>query len=126
MKTLLKYLFPLVLALAFLSFAENRGSLASEEPAAASVLNEASCHANISASDSQLCLPRQITYANTQTVQGTARRTNSVNRNNIEFMKSGKILNAGLIYFIQRKSIIIHSSLIEPANKLLYLGQLII
>ena len=35
-----------VLALAFLSIAENRGSLTSEEPAAASVLNEASCHAN--------------------------------------------------------------------------------
>lgn len=126
MKKLLKYLFPLVLALTFWSCAENSRSMVSEGPVTPAALNDASRQANISASDSQLCLPRQVTYANTQTVQGTARRTNSINRNNIEFMKSGKVLNAGLIYFIQRKSIIIHSSLIEPANKLLYLGQLII
>lgn len=126
MKKLLKYLFPLVLALTFWSCAENSRSLISEDPVTPTALNDASRQANISASDSQLCLPRQVTYANTQTVQGTARRTNSVNRNNIEFMKSGKVLNAGLIYFIQRKSIIIHSSLIEPANRLLYLGHLII
>lgn len=126
MKKLLKYLFPLVLALMFWSCAEDCRSMVSEDSVTPAALNDASCQANISASDSQLCLPRQVTYANTQTVQGTARRTNSVNRNNIEFMKSGKVLNAGLIYFIQRKSIIIHWSLIEPANKLLYLGQLII
>lgn len=126
MKKLLKYLFPLVLALTFWSCAENSRSMVSADPVTPAALNDASRQANISASDSQLCLPRQVTYANTQTVQGTARRTNIVSRNNIEFMKSGKVLNAGLIYFIQRQSIIIHSSLIEPANRLLYLGHLII
>jgi hypothetical protein len=43
-----------------------------------------------------------------------------------EFAKSGKVVNAGLRYVTQTKSIILHSSLIEPAHKLIYLGKLII
>lgn len=80
----------------------------------------------ISSSESELCLPRQISYTNPYRVQTTARRTTSYNRTNVEFAKSGKIINSGLRYFIQRKTIIIHSSLIEPSVKLLYLGKLII
>lgn len=125
MGKMLKYLFPLIAALALWNCADEPASSVNEEAAAVS-FSEPVCHANISASESQLCLPRQVSFASPQTLQGTARRTNSVHRNNLEFAKSGRILNAGLICFVQRKSLIIHSSLLEPSNKLLCLGQLII
>jgi hypothetical protein len=42
------------------------------------------------------------------------------------FAKSGRIENAGIRFFVQRKSITRHSSLIEPSHRLLSLGKLII
>ena len=125
MRNILKYLILVIVAAVFghadLSSFSYLDTTA-EENAIQSALYETS----ISASDSELCLPRQVSLTNTVRVQSTARRTNGVQRNNIEFTKAGKVINTGQRYFIQKKSIITHSSLIEPAHKLLYLGKLII
>ena len=125
MRNILKYLILVIVAAVFghadFSAFSDLGTT-TEDNSIQSALYE-TC---IWASDSELCLPRQESFTNSIRVQSTARRTNCVQRNSLEFTKSGKIINAGQQYFIQRKSIIIHSSLIEPAQKLLYLGKLII
>jgi hypothetical protein len=126
MKRWLKYLLPLVVAVAFWNGKDNLLSTVPEEIISTQTICDAICDNVISTSKSELCLPRQVSYTSSSRVQTTARRTTGYSRDNVEFTKSGKIINAGLRYFIQTKSILIHSSLVEPAHKLLYLGKLII
>ena len=113
------------MAAAFLGCMDERESVASSG-AVADMTFGAETQAAISASEYDFLIPRPTSFASAQRVQGSARRTGSFQRNNLEFAKSGKVINAGLRYFIQRKSLIVHSSLIEPAHRLLYLGKLII
>ena len=125
MRNLLKYMLLIMVAAVF-GHADLSACSEPETTAAEMAVYAVTSDANISAADSELCLPRQVSFSSGIRVQSTARRTNCAQRNNLEFAKSGKIINAGQQYFIQRKSIIVHSSLIEPAHKLLYLGKLII
>lgn len=125
MKRLLKYLFPVIAVLALWNCMSTSVSADTEDTAVMS-FEETVCQSAISESQSELCLPRQISVASCQRIQSGMRRTVGSGRNNIEFTKSGKIINADIRYFVQKKSIIIHSSLIEPSHRLLYLGKLII
>ncbi|MBQ8499567.1 MAG: hypothetical protein IJ495_02605 [Bacteroidales bacterium] len=125
MKKLLKYLFPLIAAVAFWNCSDAHESTVAQN-AAVMISEEASCDAEISASDAELCIPRQVSYANPHSLQSTARRVTGTQRNNVEFTKSGRIINAGIIYSVQRKSITVLSSHVEPAHRLLCLGKLII
>ncbi len=126
MKKLLKYLLFFVVAVAFWDSTDKEVPSVSIEDIAEMALADASSHTDFSPTDHQFSLPRQTSFANSQRAQSSVRRTNSVQRNNTEFAKSGKVENAGLRFVVQTKSIIIHSSLIEPAHKLIYLGKLII
>ena len=127
MKKLLKYLLPLIVAAAFWNLADTgHESSVSEEAVACMHIDQTSRQSDISETQHEFCLPRHVSFGNTQRVQNAPRRTAGFNRNNLEFAKSGKVINAGLRFFTQQKSIIIHSSLIEPAFRLLYLGKLII
>ena len=126
MKKWLTYLLPLMVVTLFWNCKDNRTSTSPDKPALVNTISETVCDNVIYASESELCLPRQISYASPSRIQSSTRRTTGHNRVNFEFTKSGKLINAGLRYFIQTKSILIHSSLIEPAHKLLYLGRLII
>lgn len=126
MKKLLKYLLPLIVVVAFWNSSDSSMSTVSEDIADYAELIQSVSGTSLSASDSEFCPPRQVSYAGPQKVQNTTRRASSVQRNNLEFAKSGKVINAGLQYFIQIKSIIVHSSLIAPAARLLSLGKLII
>ncbi len=126
MRKLLKYLFIFIAAAVFWDRAGACVSAAETDTGTDTSVCESVIYTTISASDSELCPPRQVSLTNTVRVQSTARRTNGVQRNNLEFTKAGKVINTGQRYFIQKKSIITHSSLIEPAHKLLYLGKLII
>ena len=126
MKKLLKYIFPVIVAVAFAGSADGAGFQAADGYPENRSIYTGTYQTTLSESESEPCLPRQISYANQSQVQTSARRTAGNSRINVEFAKSGKVVNSGLRYFIQRKSIIIHSSLVEPANKLLYLGKLII
>lgn len=126
MKKLLKYLLFFLVAATFVNCTDKYVSSVSDETEAGMSLSESLYHTNISASDSELCIPRQEQIANSQRIQSTTRRTNHVHRSNAVFAKSGKVINAGLRYFIQQKSIIIHSTLMEPTHRLLSLGKLII
>lgn len=126
MRKWLKYLISLMFVVAFWNCKDSLLSTAPETTSKAQAISEAVCDNIISSSESELCLPRQISYASPYRAQSTARRTTGYSRASFEFAKSGKIINAGLRYLTQRKSILTHSSLIEPAHKLLYLGKLII
>ena len=126
MKRWLTYLLPLVVLTLFWNCKDDTTSTSPDKASIVHAISETVCDNVISASDSELCLPRQISYASPSRIQTTSRRTTSHCRVNIEFAKSGKVINAGLRYFIQSKSILIRSSIIEPAHKLLYLGKLII
>lgn len=126
MKKLLKYLLFFLAAAVLWGAADKEMSSVTAEDVADMVLEKAISGTDISQSDHEFSLPRQTSFANSQRAQSSVRRTNSVHRNNTEFAKSGKVVNAGLRYVTQTKSIILHSSLIEPAHKLIYLGKLII
>lgn len=115
-----------MVAVAFWNCKDNLLSTDSKEVSATNSICKQVYNDIISSSESELCLPRQISYASSSRVQTSVRRTTGYNRINIEFAKSGKIINSELKYFIQRKSLLTHSPLIEPAHKLLYLGKLII
>ena len=126
MKKLLKYLLFFLAAAVLWGASDKEMSSVTAEDVADMVLEKAISSTDLSQSDYQFSLPRQTSFANSQRAQSSVRRTNSVHRNNTEFAKSGKVVNAGLRYVTQTKSIILHSSLIEPAHKLIYLGKLII
>ncbi len=126
MKRLLKYLFPVILAVAFWNCADDSVSEVSADGPVAASFSEVANDTSLSTSDSEFCLPRQVSAATSSTLQSSARKTNNAHRKNIEFTKSGKVINAGVRYFIQRNAIFIHSSHIEPSSRLLCLGRLII
>jgi hypothetical protein len=127
MKKLLKYLLFFLATVALWGTAgRDVSSSVTAEDVADMLLAETSSHADLSPVDHSFSLPRQTSFANSQRAQSSVRRTNIVHRSNTEFAKSGKVVNAGLRYVTQTKSIILHSSLVEPAHKLIYLGKLII
>lgn len=127
MKNLLKYLFPIIAALAFCHGAKG-GSSISQENIPADVRNELTATQNpgISAPEADFCLPRQVSSVNAPRLQNNCRRSETTHRQNITFIKSGKTINSCLSYIVQEQSIFHHSPLIRPSSRLLYLGQLII
>ena len=126
MKNLLKYLVFFIAVAIFQNSTEKSVTSVQEKGIADMSFIEEAYHSVILETDSELCLPRQVSSANSFRAQNTVRRTNSIHRNNFEFAKAGKVINAGLRYSIQHRSIIIHASLIEPSHRLLSLGRLII
>lgn len=126
MRRLLKYLLPVIVTAVFWGCADHSVPHVSEIAVADICFDGSACHTDISASESGFCLPRQVSFGNTNRVQSTVRRTAGAQRMNLEFAKSGKVVNAGLRYVIQLQSVIAHSSLAEPSRKLLCLGKLII
>lgn len=126
MRELFKYLLLVFAAVFFWNCVENPINPLPEESVADVSLITTACQTGVSSTDHEFCPPRQINFANTQRVQNSPRRTTGTHRSNIEFTKSGKIVNACLTYDTQRKSIIVHSSHLEPIHRLLYLGKLII
>ena len=126
MRKLLKYLIPLIVVVAFSGSTDDSAVEVSKTPSVdASAMLDIS-HSSISSSEAEICLPRQISSASTPRVQNGVRRINSIQRNNIEFTKAGKVINSGIRYLVQNRSIIISSSLSEPACRLISLGRLII
>ena len=126
MKRWLTYLLPLMVIALFWNCKDNLTSTSPEKAPLVHAISETVCDNLIYASESELYLPRQISGASPSRIQTSVRKSTGYSRVNFEFAKSGKLINAGLRYFVQTKSILIHSSLIEPAHKLLYLGKLII
>ncbi len=126
MSRLFKYLFPLLVGVVFLGNARGMEAEIVESHSDLCLTSDSDIQSVISPSESEFCLPRTVSFANTQRVQSGARRTNTIQRNNLEFAKAGKVMNAGIRYLVQIHSVIVHSTLIEPSHRLLCLGRLII
>jgi hypothetical protein len=126
MKQFLKYLLLLVVAAVLWGSADDAVSAPSVQDMEEIVFNGSITPTSVSAQEHQCNLPRQTSIVNAPSVQNAARRTSTFQRNNLEFTKSGKVINSGLRYFIQLQSVIVHSSLAEPGNMLLCLRRLII
>ena len=84
------------------------------------------CYVDSSESDSNLFIPRQSSSANVLRLQSTLKRTNNACKNNIEFVKVGKLINADVKNFIQRESLLTCSMLVRPFLRLISMGKLII
>ena len=125
MWNILKYLLPLIVTAALSGGTVESVSDIQEDFMSEASLDVLGCQNSISETESDLCLPRQITNGTTTNVQNAARRTNSVQRSSLEFAKSGKLINAGIKYFTRNISVF-KSALYEPASRLSSLGRLII
>ena len=125
MKRWLKYLLPLVVLTLFWNCKDDSISTSPDKASIVHAISETVCDNVIYASDSELCLPRQISHASPSRIQTTSRRTTSHCRVNIEFAKAGKIINPGIKY-LTINTIIFRSALYEPASRLSALGRLII
>ena len=126
MGKLLKYLFPLIFVAFFWNCTDKVLAPGSEESVADAVSGVAAYHSGISTQESEFSLPRQVSIGNTQNIQGAPRRTGGAHRSSVEFTRAGKVFNAGIRYFVQTRSVITHSSMMEPAFRLIRLGRLII
>ena len=126
MKKLLKYLLPVIVAAVFAGGADGDLCMGTAEDAACAYIFDDACLTSISSTESELCLPRQVSFANSLPVQGSPQRTNANQRNSIEFSKSGKVINAGIQYSIQRITLLSRSQQAEPCFRLLSQRKLII
>lgn len=127
MKRLIKYLILFVAAVVFLEASGSTDiSFHNGEEACADYIAEYGFSTTLSETEHDICLPRQISSASHARVQSSSRRTVSTQRHHLEFVKTGRIINAGIRYFIQKNSINIHSSLTDPSENLTRLGRLII
>lgn len=126
MKNLLKYLLPLAMIVTFCNVAGRSVSSSHQDSFSGFPTDEVTFADYLSAPVSELNLPGQISLSCSARLHGNARRTVSIHRSAVEFVKSGKAFNISVFCSAQRKSVIINTSVIEHAHKLVYLGKLII
>ena len=127
MKNLLKYLLLSIVALAFHLGA--KADLFAQEDVQEYDYASAyttSLDVSITSPKTDICIPRQVSTVTVPRLQSNSNRHESSHRQNHEVVKSGKTINSILRYVVQKKSLITHSTLMEPANKLVSLCRLII
>ena len=76
--------------------------------------------------ESSVTAPRPASNVSSSRLQSNGRRHESSSRQNFEFVKSGKTINSGIRYVLQKQSIFSHSTLIEPASRLVCLCRFLI
>lgn len=77
-------------------------------------------------SELAVCTSRQLQTTATHRHYNSGKRQNSSNRNNYDFVKSGKIFNNEIINSTLTSNLIASSSFTRPASRLAALGKLII
>lgn len=122
MKRWLKYLLPLAAVVLFW----NSMSSDTENAAIGMHTHEASIGLPVSVCDSELCLHIQDDISYFYRVQSSARRIVGMYKNSFTFVRSGKLINVSICYLCLKKSLVLHSSVLRPSDRLLNLGKLII
>lgn len=126
MKNLLKYLIPVLVIATFFSAAGRSGSSSQGISSGAFSTEDLAFAESLSSPASDFSVPIQISSGTLQ-LQNCARRTVNVHtRPLLEVIKSGKAHNISVAYSVQRKSVIINTSIVEHSHKLVCLGKLII
>ena len=81
---------------------------------------------DFSSLETEFCFHRQVVSFSAARVQNLAKRTSSVGKNNAEFLKDGKIINANVLNLIHKNSLIKHYCFTKPIHRLISLGKLVI
>ena len=128
MKNLLKYLLFGIVALAFYGSADKVQSCVEEFSAIEMQVDETSVQDfALSSNEADLSVPRQVSSVSMVRLQkGSSRKQVNNWRQGYEYLKSGKTVNPHTQLVVQRKSLICHSSLVEPACNLSRLCRFII
>lgn len=126
MKNLLKYLLPIVMIVAFSNAAGGFESSSQRDASYSRPVENVEFSGAFSTPHSELGVPGQVSLSCPTRVHSGARRTVGAHRPVSEFLKSGKASNISVLYSAQRQSVIVNTSVIEHAHKLVYLGKLII
>ena len=135
MKNWLKYLLVSIVALAFYNGAGEHNVVLKATSAVNEELISSIAGATFSTPKSDIfaprpgssvTAPRPISSVSSPRLQSNGRRHESSSRQNFEFVKSGKTINSAIRYVLQKQSILSHSTLIEPASRLVCLCRFII
>lgn len=126
MRRILKYLLPIIVAAVFAGSADDSAAHIKDCHIGDISFEASFSQVSISQSESEPCLPRPVSFSNTVNVHSSARNTTNIQRSSSEFIKAGKIINASRLCLVQKITLIVYSSIFNPAQRLLSLGKLII
>ena len=126
MRRILKYLLPLVCIVAFCGNADDSDADVLPEGLREFAVKADAGGFSFSASESEFCIPRPTSIANTQRVQSVSRRGDSGPRHSFAFVKAGKVICTGTFISYQNNPKLFPSGLSESSHRLISLGKLII
>lgn len=127
MKELLKYLFPVLLAaITFISGADESVATDTRSAADDAIVPTASYASDSWSPDVSPNLPEEFSGAHAFRVPSATQRTKTAHKNPFGFLKVSKVTATGIHHFIDKESLIVYSSFIKPAHRLISLGKLLI
>ena len=126
MKNLFKYLIPLAVVVAFLS-ATGYGDRSSQDFTGYAIPEQAmEISTSLSPDHSGCSVPSRVSVSGPATFRCNARKTET-SRHTFEVIKSGKHINVGTAFFLQRRCpAVIHTSITAHTHKLVWIGRLTI
>ena len=113
-------------AIAFVSYSNESDLKTIDNPTESLNSELFSSSYDFSCSDSEFCFHSRVVSFSAFRLQNLVKRTNPVSKNNLEFLKDGKIINANVLNLIHKNSLIKHCSFIKPIHRLIGLGKLVI
>lgn len=127
MKRFLKYLIMSIVIVAFCEASGASDAVSLQiDPFSGSSIESIEPTSFISEPENELCLPRQVSFAAPARLKSTTRRTDNVQRQNFEFVKSGSVIRPSVRYLVQQFSIASCSSLSDASSRVVRLGRLVI
>ena len=126
MLRIFKYILVIIIAAAVWSGADEAVADLSPEMLAEMAIDDLHPQTSYSDYESDPLLPRQITSTTSHHAPVVVRKIGGLQKANLEFTKSGKLINAGVRYFLQNHYIILRSSKANPGYLLHSQGRLII
>ena len=128
-RNILKYFIPVVIvAFTFIISSAGKSDFINQESQTDVSYSDFDVHYfDYDTPNADLNLPRQISgISNIYRTLNVAKKTNSWHKNNVEFVKSGKVVNVSISNFIQKESLSNLHRFAKSASWLISLGKLII
>jgi len=125
-KTLIKYLILIIIAVAFIDGIGKSDSVDTENSIEDLTTEFVTEHVDFSIFDSALHNSRQISSVSAPVLKTVSQRVNNTHKHNFIFVKAGKILNIGIINSIHNNSQNFYYSFIRATHRLISFGRLII
>lgn len=125
-KNLLRFIVPIIIAFAFICGIERVESAVLEDCTTDLIIENTTYLSDYSSPDFELSFPLQSSSTNILRNQNTSKQTNTSHNYNLKYLRTGNIISESIQNFIQKKSLIYHSSFIKPINRLISFGKLVI